>query len=397
VDHFLSQFKNKKIIIFGTGNSASEINDELWFADVYCFVDNNETRWGTTFKRKVIYDPKILLLENKKEIKIIVASMYYGEISSQLLSMGFSEDIDFFNSNEVLFYLRGKQKYPAGHYYSVVPDLQNAVMNASAILNPENINQMNIHDIDLNTHRQIDLLKNFIENYYDSQPFGLKGEYEKNRYYFENHLFEYGDAITLYCMIRYIKPNRIIEVGSGFSSAVMLDTNEKFFENNIDIKFIEPYPERLNSLLTDKDKKASTILSDQVQEIEISIFDELDCGDILFIDSTHVSRIGSDVNFIIFEILPRLKPGVIIHFHDMFFPFTYPVEWFREGRFWNEAYLLRAFLQNNNSYSIRFWGNYLYHYFENISKTENLLFDGLPLFKNNIGGSLWLEKTNSNL
>ncbi|MCZ8539210.1 hypothetical protein [Psychrobacillus psychrodurans] len=82
-------------------------------------------------------------------------------------------------------------------------------------------------------------------------------------------------------------------------------------------------------------------------------------GDILFIDSYHVSKIGSDVNYIIFEILPKLKPGVRIHFHDIFYPFEYPEKWIFEGRFWNRAYLLRAFLQYNQDFIIDLWNNYL--------------------------------------
>ncbi len=83
-------------------------------------------------------------------------------------------------------------------------------------------------------------------------------------------------------------------------------------------------------------------------------------GDVLFIDSSHVSKMGSDVNHILFNVLPLLKSGVFIHFHDMFYPFIYPKSWTEQGRFWNETFLLRAFLQNNKDFTIQFWGNFLH-------------------------------------
>ncbi len=79
----------------------------------------------------------------------------------------------------------------------------------------------------------------------------------------------------------------------------------------------------------------------------------------LFIDSTHVSKVGSDVNFLFFEVLPRLRPGVHVHVHDIAYPFEYPREWVLEGRAWNEAYLLRAFLTGNPHWQIDLWPSVL--------------------------------------
>jgi hypothetical protein len=205
------------------------------------------------------------------------------------------------------------------------------------------------------------------------------------RYQFENGSYSYTDAIVLYSMIRNLKPKRIIEVGSGHSSAVMLDTNELFFNNQINLTFIDPYPERLLSLLKEEDKINNTLIKSDVQLLDLKLFKELQEGDILFIDSTHVSKTGSDVNYILFEILPNLNEGVYIHFHDIFYPFEYPKEWVFNGRNWNENYILKAFLMHNADYKMILFSEYLH-------KFSKETFSKLPLCYNNHGGNLWLKK-----
>jgi hypothetical protein len=139
----------------------------------------------------------------------------------------------------------------------------------------------------------------------------------------------------------------------------MLDINDLFLNKEVDFTFIEPFPDRLLSLLTENDKSKVKVETKPVQEVELSIFSSLEANDILFIDSSHVAKINSDVLHIIFHILPRLKKGVIIHFHDVLWPFEYPKNWLEEGRAWNEAYFLRAFLQNNVSFEILYFNSYM--------------------------------------
>jgi len=124
------------------------------------------------------------------------------------------------------------------------------------------------------------------------------------------------------------------------------------------LEFVEPYPDRLARLLRPSDAATTALHRARVQDLPIDLFARLEANDILFVDSSHVSRAGSDVNFILFEILPRLKPGVLVHVHDVFWPFEYPARWFRRGMAWNEAYLLRAFLTCNDSFEIYFWAPY---------------------------------------
>jgi hypothetical protein len=113
----------------------------------------------------------------------------------------------------------------------------------------------------------------------------------------------------------------------------------------------------------------------------------LGAGDILFVDGSHISKTGSDVNFLMFDVLPRLKTGVIIHFHDITWPFEYPSDWIvKNGVHYNEAYLVHAFLQNNGAYKIKFWAQYLARF----AKDE--LFAAMPVIEKDLGSSLWIEK-----
>ena len=154
-----------------------------------------------------------------------------------------------------------------------------------------------------------------------------------------------------------VKPRRIVEVGSGFSSAVMLDTLERV-EGSAALTFIEPHPDRLYSLLSPQDRPTTTVVAKQVQEVPLALFDELEAQDVLFIDSSHVCKIGSDVAFLLLRVLPRLKRGVLVHFHDVFYPFTYPDSWIREGRAWNEALFLRTLLMGNAMFQIVAFNSY---------------------------------------
>ncbi|BDB63829.1 hypothetical protein T36_0273 [Helicobacter cinaedi] len=158
--------------------------------------------------------------------------------------------------------------------------------------------------------------------------------------------------------------------------------------NSLHITHIEPYPALLHSLLhqSDIDSPFTRILPNRLQEIDLSIFEELEANDILFIDSTHISKINSDVNRIFFEILPRLKRGVHIHFHDIFYPFSYPNDWLRDKNSWNETYLLRAFLSFNTAFEIVFFNTCLNH----LHKDEFAA--ALPLSQKNTGGSIWLKR-----
>ena len=123
-----------------------------------------------------------------------------------------------------------------------------------------------------------------------------------------------------------------------------------------------------------------------LQSVDLEVFRQLHSGDFLFIDSTHVARAGSDVNYLLSDVLPALAQGVIVHIHDIFYPFEYDPAWVLEGRDWNEAYMLRAFLQYNNTFEILLFTSYLEHHH------AAGLADALPEAPKNSGGGIWLRK-----
>jgi len=238
--------------------------------------------------------------------------------------------------------------------------------------------------IDLNDEEQLSLLDSF-ELFYKDLPF-TDEKSGAMRYFYKNGSYSYSDAIFLYFMIRFLQPKLLIESGSGLSSCVTLDTNKIFMKNQIDCRFIEPYPAFFESLLFKDDKENITIYNKRLQEISIEVFKELNKNGILFIDSSHISKFNSDVNYVIHEILPVLNHGVYIHFHDVFFPFEYPLDWLLEGRAWNEQYILRAFLEYNKDFKIVLFNTYLQ------KKYKEKIINRFPLLYKNTGGSIWIKK-----
>jgi len=149
---------------------------------------------------------------------------------------------------------------------------------------------------------------------------------------------------------------------------------------------VEPYPQRLRSLLLPGDEERMELLDVPLQEVDPARFAELEENDILLVDSSHVSKVGSDVHRILFDILPLLAKGVYVHFHDIFYPFEYPEAWIMKGIAWNEAYLVRAFLQYNRAFEIVLFNTYLE------LKHPDWFKSNMPLCLKNPGGSLWLRK-----
>ncbi|MEM7165277.1 MAG: class I SAM-dependent methyltransferase [Planctomycetota bacterium] len=275
------------------------------------------------------------------------------------------------------------RRWPPGHFYSPVPELSTVLADHSRIFQRDVVK---IAGIDSNDDRQLDLLMAFAK-FHDDMPFTDVPEGGR-RYGFDNSFFSYGDATILHCMLRQFRPNRVVEVGSGHSSAVMLDTNEIALEGAVALTFIEPYPDRLTQLLRDQDRERVTLRQEFVQHVPLDVFKQLEANDILFIDSSHVAKIGSDVVWLLTHVLPQLAPGVIVHIHDIFWPFEYPEAWLREGRAWNEAYFVKAFLQFNSAFQMLFFNSYVaQHHREDAEKH-------VPTFLRNPGGSLWLQRIN---
>jgi len=277
----------------------------------------------------------------------------------------------------------GELGWPPGHFYSPVPDLTDVWKREPAIFAP----QPHLPGIRLEIDRQLRLLEQ-LARYYPEVPFTDQKQ-AGLRFHYDNPNFSYGEAIVLYCMMRLLNPRRIIEIGSGYSSCVILDTIERALPGVVDCTFIEPFPELLLGLVNPGDQKRFRLLDRRVQEVDLAVFDDLAANDILIVDSSHVSKVGSDVNHILFQILPRLREGVYVHIHDIMQGFEYPKEWVYQGRAWNEAYLVRAFLQYNSAFSIELFNAYMGEYH------RRALSDLLPLAARNPGTSLWLRRSST--
>jgi predicted O-methyltransferase YrrM len=269
--------------------------------------------------------------------------------------------------------------FPPGHFYSPLPSRDEiAEAYARGGFGPP------FPAVDLNEAGQFARLERFA-TYYPEQPFPEQPA-EGRRFHLDNPSYGHFDAIMLYGMLREARPRRIIEVGSGFSSAAMLDLNEQLLGRTVEFTFIDPDMTRLRSLLRLEDTTHCRLIERRVQEVPLETFAALGENDVLFIDSSHVSKIGSDVNRLFFDVLPALAPGVLIHIHDVAGHFDYPREWLDEGRAWNEQYLLRAFLMNNAAYRIELFTGWLFN------TRHDFIRERMPLCARGGGGQMWLRK-----
>ncbi len=245
-----------------------------------------------------------------------------------------------------------------GHFYSPIFDVKDLKQRESEVWKHEA--NAAIPGIELHVQAQLKWLETMHEM---AGTFSFPEEKNSGfRYYLNNRYFKYTDGFILYLFLRYYQPKHIIEAGSGFSSALMLDTCQ-MMQPQPSFTFIDPFPERLHQLLKPTDYDFCKVISSNVQSVNPALFDVLEKNDLLFIDSSHVSKMGSDVNYLLFEILPRLKPGVIIHIHDIFHPFLYPRKWVFSGINWNESFIVRALLTNTSRYRILFFTNHLQRFY----------------------------------
>ncbi len=208
-----------------------------------------------------------------------------------------------------------------------------------------------------------------------------------SRYHLANELFAYGDGLAYAGLLLESRPARVVEIGCGFSSCLAMDLNDRCFGGRAALRFIEPYPEALLARLAPGDPYRSAIAAIPLQDAVDEWFRSLEPGDLCFYDGSHVVKTGSDAHDFYFRVLPLLAPGVVIHIHDVFYPFEYPQEWVLDDRrSWNELYLLRAFLEGNRDFEILAFNDYLYR------RRPELVEPRLPLALKNNGSSLWLRK-----
>ena len=270
--------------------------------------------------------------------------------------------------------------WPNGHYYSPIASLSEVRRREERIFRVPR----SLASLDLNDRGQCRMVTALASHFASISLPETKGS--ATRFYYDNPNFGHGEALIYAAMLRELRPARIIEIGSGFSTLLLLDTLDDMKADDTTCVCIEPYPRLLHSLLRPADSAKLDIRPCEAQDSDPALFEELQSGDILFVDSTHVSKVGSDVNHILFEILPRLRSGVYVHFHDLYYPFEYPRQWVFEGRNWNEAYLMRAFLQFNSAFTIECFNSYIGQFHAELFR------DVAPLFLDNPGSSLWLRR-----
>ena len=270
---------------------------------------------------------------------------------------------------------------PPGHYYTPILSDEDIAARAARSHIPA---AKEVPAIDLHEARQLLHLREMAREYRELAPFPAEPA-KGQRYYYKNDELAYYDAIVLRHFLLTARPRRVVEVGAGYSSSLMLDVNE---QGKMNIKFavIDPDLSRFNQLVKSVDRSFHEVFECRLQDVATDRFESLESGDILFIDSSHVSKMDSDVNWYMFEILPRLKPGVFVHIHDIGFPFEYPLNFIQQGRCWNESYFLRAFMMYNNAFKVEFFVAFTSHFHIDFIRTE------MPMCAERPGGSFWMRK-----
>ena len=274
--------------------------------------------------------------------------------------------------------------FPVGHFYSPIVD-PTTLREKEADLWARDKPVLGIDFNDAN-HVSIltDVFPRFIASY--NYPDELPETADLDEFFTGNSQFSWLDARTLLVLLQHLRPQRIVEIGSGFSSLLTADVNHRLLQNSAKFSCIEPYP---REFLRKPLPGLHELLIQKVEDLPISYFAELAPGDILFIDSSHVAKTGSDVNYLVFEILPRLQPGVIVHIHDIFLPHEYPQDWVLDmNRSWNEQYLVRALLMYSTAFKVYFGSAYAFSRYPELVATAL----GVEQGKGYGGGSLWLER-----
>jgi hypothetical protein len=273
---------------------------------------------------------------------------------------------------------------PSGHFYSPIVD-RTAVAAERARLWPE---RPIVAGIDWNDDGHRRLLTGAFPRFrplYD-YPETLPDGPDLVDFYTRNPQFSWLDARALFVLLHAWRPRRIIEVGSGYSSLLIADVNRRWFGGGIHVTCVEPYP---RAFLRNRIDGISRLIEDKVQNVPVAEFAALAAGDILFIDSSHVAKTGSDVNRLYFDVLPTLSAGVRVHIHDIFLPHDYPQQWvIDDNRSWNEQYLVQALLMYSTAFRVEFGCAYAFHAF------ADLVASALAHPKGHAfgGGSLWLTK-----
>jgi hypothetical protein len=273
------------------------------------------------------------------------------------------------------------------HYYSPIPNLEELERRKVW----DKVSPLN--GINFRIPFQIEFLSELGKKFGGECDWSFNAEGSGNRFCLDNPSFSFGCASALYSVIRYYQPCKIIEIGSGNSSLVIQEAlNRNSANGGVQGHHIivDPY---LNPVVKNNFGDSIEVCEKPVECVDSSFFKRLQKNDILFIDSSHSVKMGSDVNYLILDILPILQSGVIVHFHDINLPYEYPKVYATNPKFrmfWTESYLLQAFLCCNNQYEILLAMNYL------MKEHIDLFHQLFPCYHREeparISGSFWIKK-----
>jgi len=278
---------------------------------------------------------------------------------------------------------KGVFAYPPGHFYSPLLDIESTCQD-NGRLRDDGKELWKFIDLQIDGQRKT-FQKIFRAHRIPNWPLKKDSKY---RYFSGGGSFPLADAVLLSLIIQEFRPGQVVEIGGGFSTAAMLDTLE-LVNGKTKIQVIEPYPNRLKQLLRTEDWSSIQLEEKPMQRTDRAKFLDLQANDILFIDSSHVAKIGSDVTLLLLKIIPSLEKGVLIHFHDICYPETYPYEWVMNGWAWNESLFLRAFLIGTQAFRILAFNSYAGKELRDILDHH---YPALAVDPGGHGGSLWLQK-----
>lgn len=185
------------------------------------------------------------------------------------------------------------------------------------------------------------------------EPPGALGDGAGDAFRPDNGYYSGLDAAVLHAMVRSLRPHRVIEVGAGYSTMVLAGAAARNAAEGAPCAVLSIDPEP-RSELPGSVAAAVGRVRRPATEVPLEVFASLANGDVLFVDSSHTAKRGSEVNFLVLEVLPRLRPGVVVHFHDVFLPWDYPREWFVRGTYLAEQYLVHAYLVENPCWDVLF-------------------------------------------
>lgn len=249
------------------------------------------------------------------------------------------------------------------HFYWPIPDLK--------MLARKNWTECRLSDgVSLQLDRQLRLLETALLSFCSECHFPEQATGRAHEFHFNNGFFERVDAEIAYAMVRHQMPRRIIEIGSGQSTRLMAAALRRNAEEGHrgELLAIEPHPDEV---LRQGFPGLSKLAMQRVQEVPLEVFTRLKWGDILFIDSSHVVAVDSDVIHEYLRILPKLQPGVVIHVHDIFLPADYPQKFVMNNLcFWGEQYLLEAFLSYNRAFQV-LWASSAMQFFHHPELEKN--------------------------